>query len=87
MDGIYWTGDPAECYSLHSQVAIDSCAEPLAYHPSVLKCKPGTLCNLKHEPQQNVKLKAPFVFKPSFSQYSRFPNFCEVYLMPSHIRI
>ena len=53
---IYWTGDPAECSSLYSLVtaAIDSCAEPLVYHPSALKCKPGALCNLKHQPQQNL---------------------------------
>ena len=53
---IYWTGDPAECSSLHSLVtaAIYSCAEPLVYHPSTLKCKPGALCNLKHQPQQDM---------------------------------
>ena len=51
---VYWTGDPAECSTLRSLVtaAIDSCAEPLAYHPSALKCKPGILCNLKHQAQQ-----------------------------------
>ena len=53
---IYWTGDPAECSTLRSLVtaAIDSCAEPLAYHPSALKCDPGTLCNLKHQAQQDM---------------------------------
>ena len=53
---IYWTGDPAECSTLRSLVtaAIDSCAEPLAYHPSALKCDPGNLCNLKHQPQQDM---------------------------------
>ena len=53
---IYWTGDPAECSTLRSLVnaAIISCAEPLAYHPSALKCNPGTLCNFKHYSQQNM---------------------------------
>ena len=53
---IYWTGDPAECSTLHSLVttAINSCAEPLAYHSSALKCKPGTLCNMKHHTQQDM---------------------------------
>ena len=51
---VYWTGDPAVCFILHSLVtdAIASCAEPLAYHSSALKCKPGTLCNQKHLVQQ-----------------------------------
>ena len=58
---IYWTGDPAECSTLHSLVtaAIDSCAEPLAYHPSSLKCDPGTLCNLIHHVQQDMPKKVP----------------------------
>ena len=53
---IYWTGDPAECSTLHSIVtaAIDSCAEPLAYNPSALKCDPGTLCNLIQYGQQDM---------------------------------
>ena len=53
---IYWTGDPAECSVLRSLVtaAIDSCAEPLFYHPSALKCKPGTLCNQKHQRQPDM---------------------------------
>ena len=53
---IYWTGDPAECSVLHSLVtdAIASCAEPLAYHPSALMCDPCTLCNLKHQFQQDM---------------------------------
>ena len=53
---IYWTGNPAECSTLRSQdiATINSCSEPLAYHPSALKCKPGTLCNLKHQAQQHM---------------------------------
>ena len=53
---IYWTGDPAECSTLHSLVttAINSCAEPLAYDSSALKCKPGTICNMKHRFQQEM---------------------------------
>ena len=53
---IYWTGDPTECSSLRSLVtaAIDSCAEPLVYHPSALKCKPGAICNLKHQAQRHM---------------------------------
>ena len=53
---IYWTGDPAECSTFRSLVtaAINFCAQPLAYHPSALKCNPGTLCNLKHNPQQDM---------------------------------
>ena len=53
---IYWTGGPVECSMIRSLViaAIDSCAEPLAYHPSALKCKFGALCNLKHRPQRDM---------------------------------
>ena len=53
---IYWTGDPVECSTLHSLVnaGINSCAEPLAYHPSALKRYPGTLCNLKHHVQRDM---------------------------------
>ena len=53
---IYWTGDPSECSTLRSLVttAINSCAEPLAYHLSSLKCKPGTLCNLEHHVQPDM---------------------------------
>ena len=53
---IYWTGDPTECSTLHSLVttAINFCAKPLAYHSSALKCKPGTLCNLKHHDQPDM---------------------------------
>ena len=53
---IYWTGDPAECSILYSLVtaAINSCAEPLAYHSSALKCTPGALCNQKHRAQQDM---------------------------------
>ena len=53
---IYWTGDPTECSTLHSLVtaAIDSCAEPLLYHLSALKCRPGTLCNMEHHVQQDM---------------------------------
>ena len=53
---IYWTGDPAKCSTLRSVVtdAIASCAEPLAYHPSALKCKHGTLCNQKHHFQRDM---------------------------------
>ena len=54
---IYWTGDAAECSSSHSIVtaAIDSCADRLAYHPSALKCKPGTFYNLKHQAQRDMR--------------------------------
>ena len=53
---VYWTGDPAECSTLRSLVttAIHSCAEPLAYHLSSLKCKHGTLCNLEHHVQPDM---------------------------------
>ena len=53
---IYWTGDPAECSSLCSIVtdAIASCAEPLAYHSSALKCDLGVLCNLEHNVQEDI---------------------------------
>ena len=55
---IYWTGDPAECSTLRSVVttAIGSCADPLAYHLSALKCKPGTLCKLNHHAQRDMPL-------------------------------
>ena len=53
---VYWTGDPAVCFILHSLVtdAIASCAEPLAYHPSALQYSPGALCNLKHQFQRDI---------------------------------
>ena len=27
---------------------------PLAYHPSAIKCNPAFLCNLEHQPQQDM---------------------------------
>ena len=40
---VYWTSRDTECSMLRSvvMVAITSCAEPLMYHPSSLKCHPA----------------------------------------------
>ena len=53
---VYWTGRNAECSMLRSVVmaAIASCAEPLVYHPSALKCYPAILCNQKHHRQRDM---------------------------------
>ena len=53
---IYWTAEFIECSFLRSIVtaAIAFCAEPLTCHPSALKCNPAFLCNLEHQPQQDM---------------------------------
>ena len=53
---VYWTGRDAECSMLRSVVmaAIASCAEPLVYHPSALKCYPAILCTQKHHRQPDM---------------------------------
>ena len=53
---VYWTGRDAECSMLRSVVmaAIASCAEPLVYHASALKCYPAILCNQEHHYQPNI---------------------------------
>ena len=53
---IYWTGDHSECSALRSVVttAIASCAEPLAYHESALKCNFAFLCDQKHQIQKDM---------------------------------
>ena len=53
---VYWTGRDAECSMLRSVViaAIATCAEPLVYHPSALKCYPAILCNQKHYRQPDM---------------------------------
>ena len=53
---VYWTGRAAECSMLRSVVmaAIASCAEPLVYHPSALKCCPAILCNQTHHYQADM---------------------------------
>ena len=53
---VYWTGRDAECSMLRSVVmaAIASCAEPLVYHASALKCSPAILCNQKHHCQPDM---------------------------------
>ena len=53
---VYWTGRHNECSILESVVttAISSCAEPLAYHPSALKCQHAILCNAKHRHQKDL---------------------------------
>ena len=53
---IYWTGDHEECSALRSVVttAIASCAVPLAYHQSALKCNFAFFCDQKHQKQQDM---------------------------------
>ena len=53
---IYWTGDHEECSALRSVVttAIASCAEPLAYHQSALKCNFAFLCHQIHHIQHDM---------------------------------
>ena len=53
---VYWTGRYSECSILQSVVttAIASCAEPLAYHPSALKCHRAILCNAMHRRQKDL---------------------------------
>ena len=70
---IYWTGDNEECSALRSVVttAIASCAEPLAYHQSALKCNFAFLCNQQHQIQQDdIHLAAVTINKKNIAKVS-----------------